>query len=330
MSLQHAPGAQPADPVVRVAGRGRLPLVAVVGPTACGKTRRAVSLAHALNAEIISGDSRQVYTGMDIGTGKDMGEYGSVPVHLIDIRPAGYRYNLHEYLCDYAAAEDDIRSRGKNVILCGGTGMYVEAVLSGMRLPHVPENKELRRSLQGRSLSELATMLQGMKTLHNVTDTDTCARAVRAIEIQEYYSRHPTEAVFADRQAVVRPEAVIILVDIDRDNRRQRISSRLDARLKEGLEMEVRTLLDSGLSPEDLEYYGLEYKFVTQAVTGKITRQEMHRKLETAIHQFAKRQMTWYRGMERRGFTLHPIPWNLSDQEFLSAAMDLIKAKLPQ
>lgn len=330
MSLQPAQEAQTADRVMQVAVQGKLPLIAVVGPTACGKTRRAVCLARTLNAEIISGDSRQVYTGMDIGTGKDLEEYGSVPVHLIDIRPAGYRYNLHEYLHDYAEAEADIRSRGKNIILCGGTGMYVEAVLSGMRLPHVPENKALRLSLQGKTLPELTAILQGMKTLHNVTDTDTCARAIRAIEIQEYYNRHPDKAALADRQAAVRPEAVIILVDIDRDNRRHRITNRLDARLHEGLEEEVRTLLDSGLSPEDLEYYGLEYKFVTQAVTGKITRQEMHKALETAIHQFAKRQMTWYRGMERRGFTLNPIPWNLSDQEFLSDTLGLIKGKLPQ
>lgn len=308
----------------------RLPLIAVVGPTASGKTRRAVSLARAIDAEIISGDSRQVYTGMDIGTGKDLAEYGSVPVHLVDIRPAGYKYNLHEFLSDYDRAEADIRARDKNVILCGGTGMYVEAVLSGMRLPHVPENRELRDSLTGKSLAELTSILASMKSLHNITDVDTCARAIRAIEIQTYYHEHPQEAALSDRCSANRPEATILLIDIDRESRRQRISERLYTRIEEGLEQEVRSLMDSGIPPEDLEYYGLEYKFVTQAVTGRITRQEMCRSLEMAIHQFAKRQMTWFRGMRRRGFTLHPIAWDLSEQEFLSQAMAVIHAQWVQ
>lgn len=249
---------------------GTLPLITIVGPTACGKTHRAVSIAKAVNAEIISGDSRQVYKGMDIGTGKDMEEYGDVPVHLVDICPAGYRYNLHEFLRDYEASEREIRSRGRNIVLCGGTGMYVEAVLSGMRLPEVPENTDLRNSLKGKSLTELTEMLASMKRLHNVTDVDTCARAIRAIEIQKYYEAHPEAANQADRSKSERRPSVTILIDIPREERRKRISQRLDARLLQGMEEEVRRLLDSGISPENLEYYGLEYKYVTQAVTGKI------------------------------------------------------------
>lgn len=294
-----------------------LPLIAIVGPTASGKTRRAVSIAAAFNAEIISGDSRQVYRGMDLGTGKDLEEYGDIPYHLIDICPAGYKYNLHEYLRDYEAAEADIRSRGKNVVLCGGTGMYVESVLSGMKLPEVPENKALRDSLADKTLSELKRMLGEMKQLHNVTDVDTCARAIRAIEIQQYYAEHPEAAVSADRARATRRRAVIIMVDIPREERRRRITQRLDDRLLAGMEDEVQSLLDSGVAGEDLEYYGLEYKYVTRCVTGKMTREEMRHDLEIAIHQFAKRQMTWWRGMERRGFTLHPVRWDLSDTDFL-------------
>lgn len=305
---------------------GKLPLIAVVGPTASGKTHRAVSLAKALNAEIISGDSRQVYRGMDIGTGKDMEEYGEVPVHLIDICPAGYKYNLHEYLRDYAKAESDIRARGKNVILCGGTGMYVEAVLAGLSLPEVPENPELRRSLAGKSLEELTAILAAMKRLHNDTDVDTCARAIRAIEIQTYYQEHPQEADAADRRTAVPRPALIVMVDIPRDERRRRITERLDARLLDGMEQEVRSLIDSGVSPESLEYYGLEYKYVTQCVTGRISREQMRHDLEIAIHQFAKRQMTWYRGMERRGFTLHPVAWNLPEQEFTGRVTELLRS----
>lgn len=304
-----------------------MPLIAVVGPTASGKTRLAVSLARALGAEIVSGDSRQVYRGMDIGTGKDMEEYGEVPVHLIDICPAGYRYNLHEYLRDYAEAEADIRGRGKNVILCGGTGMYVESVLSGLSLPEVPENAELRASLAGKTLDELSVILAAKKRLHNVTDVDTCARAIRAIEIQTYYEEHPEAANAADRKTSVPREALVVLVDISREERRRRITERLDARLQGGMEREVRTLLESGLAPEALEYYGLEYKYVTQCVTGKITRERMRHDLEIAIHQFAKRQMTWYRGMERRGFVLHPVPWNLSPADFVARVAGLLAAR---
>lgn len=287
---------------------GSLPLIAVVGPTASGKTGRAVEMARLLNAEIISADSRQVYTGMDIGTGKDIEEYGDVPVHLIDIRPAGYKYNLHEFLSDYYRAYDDIRSRGKNVILCGGSGMYTEAVLSGMKLPEVPCNQQLRDSLKGKSLEELTSILASMKQLHNSTDVDTCARAIRAIEIQTYYDNHPELAAGIDKSKCTRPESVIFMVDISRDDRRRKISERLRARLDAGMIDEVKRLLDSGIPPEDLIYYGLEYKFITLHLIGQLSLDEMTKALETAIHQFAKRQMTWYRGMERRGFTLIPLP----------------------
>ena len=303
-----------------------LPLIAVVGPTASGKTRRAVSIAAKFNAEIVSGDSRQVYKGMDIGTGKDLEEYGSVPYHLIDICSPGYKYNLHEYLRDYEQAESDIRSRGKNIVLCGGTGMYVESVLSGVKLPAVPENPELRNALRGKTLQELTAILSTMKTLHNTTDVDTCARAIRAIEIRHYYNEHPDVAASADRSVSQRRDAVILLIDIPREERRLRITERLDARLLNGMKDEVRHLLDSGVASEDLEYYGLEYKFVTQCVTGQITHEQMRHDLEIAIHQFAKRQMTWWRGMERRGYKLHSIPWDLSESLFIERVTDIVAA----
>lgn len=314
----------------RCVSDGKLPLVAVVGPTASGKTRRAVSLARALNAEIVSGDSRQVYRGMDIGTGKDMSEYGDVPVHLVDICPPGYKYNLHEYLRDFARVEADVRGRGRNMILCGGTGMYVEAALAGLCMPEVPENTALRRSLAGRSLEELTAILATMKRLHNVTDVDTCARATRAIEIQTYYDAHPELRDAADRRTATPRDALVVLVDISREERRKRITERLDARLLEGMEDEVRGLVRQGVSPEALEYYGLEYKYVTQCVTGKITREQMRHDLEIAIHQFAKRQMTWYRGMERRGFELHPVPWDLSETEFVGRVVELLASSVSQ
>ncbi len=286
-------------------------LVVITGPTASGKTRRAVDVALRIGGEIISADSRQVYRGMDLGTGKDLGEYAGVPYHLIDICPAGFKYNLYMFLRDCNAAIDDIRSRGKIPVLCGGTGLYVESVLRGTRLPEVPENKELRRSLAGKPLDELAAILSGMKTLHNTTDIDTCARAIRAIEIQRYYVEHP-EADATLPSVPVR-DALVIGVDIDRDTRRRRISERLRQRLDDGMVDEVRRLLDSGIPADDLIYYGLEYKYLTLYVTGQISREQMERDLEIAIHQFAKRQMTWFRGMERRGFHIDWIPWDAPD-----------------
>ncbi len=281
------------------------PLIVVTGPTASGKTSKAVALAREIDGEIISADSRQVYQGMDLGTGKDLEEYGDVPYHLIDIVPAGYKYNLYEYLRDFARAEALVRSHGRVPILCGGTGLYVESVLKGLLLPEVPANPELRASLENKTLEELTVMLAARKALHNTTDVDTVKRAIRALEIEIYYEEHPDLATAA--QPHPRTDAIVIGVDISREERRRRISERLRARLEAGMVREVERLLAEGIPAEDLEYYGLEYKYLTLYVTGKLEYKEMVRQLEIAIHQFAKRQMTWFRGMERRGFPIHWI-----------------------
>lgn len=297
-------------------------LIVITGPTASGKTRRAVDIARALDGEIISADSRQIYRGMDLGTGKDIEEYGIVPYHLIDICPAGYRYNLYEYLRDERAAQADIEARGRWPILCGGTGLYVESVINGIALPEVPANPELRASLEGKSLEELTTILSSMKTLHNVTDVDSCKRAIRAIEIAEYYRLHPDEA------EATRPhpqtDAVIIGVDINRETRRRCITERLRSRLDAGMIEEVKRLLDSGINPDDLIYYGLEYKYLTLYLTGRMTLGEMTEGLEIAIHQFAKRQMTWFRGMERRGHHIHWLSYDMPQDEFIDAVKALL------
>lgn len=298
-------------------------LLVVTGPTASGKTRRAVDLARAFGGEIVSADSRQVYRGMDIGTGKDMEEYGDIPVHLVDIAPAGYKYNLYEYLRDSRAAIADIALRGRLPILCGGTGLYVESVLKGLALPEVPADPDLRRELEGKSLEELTAMLASMKTLHNVTDVDTAKRAIRAIEIQHYYATHPAEAAGSLPSPV--EGAVVIGVDISREMRRRRISERLRNRLENGMVDEVRSLIAGGVAPDDLIYYGLEYKFVTRYVTGESGYDDMVIALETAIHQFAKRQMTWFRGMERRGFKIEWLPWDLDSDEFIERVRRLVK-----
>ena len=303
--------------------------ICVTGPTACGKTRRAVALARHINAEIISADSRQVYRDMDIGTGKDLDEYGDTPYHLIDIADAGEKYNLYRYLHDYDAAYADIRRRGRNVILCGGTGMYLEAVLSGLRLPEVPANAALRDSLSDYTLAQLTERLASMKTMHNTTDVDTVSRAIRAIEIETYYLEHPEAAQAAHIDPTRRPKALIILMDIDRDSRRRRISERLRTRLDQGMVEEVRALLDRGVDPETLLAYGLEYRYLTLYLTGHLKYDEMVTALETAIHQFAKRQMTWFRGMERRGFVLHPIPWDIPDDEFIARVDALLRQYQP-
>lgn len=288
-----------------------IPMITILGPTASGKTDIAAHLAAELSAEIISADSRQVYRRMDIGTGKDLADYvvdgKPVPYHLIDIVEPGTKYNLFEYQRNFLEAYDDIRSRGKNVILCGGTGLYIESVLKGYRLIPVPENKELRHELEGKSLLELTSILERLKAennsnMHNSTDVDTPKRAIRAIEIEMAYKEAPVE-----ERTFPKIDNVIIGVGIDRDLRRMKITRRLDRRLKEGMVDEVKSLLDSGIPADDLIYYGLEYKFVTEYILGKTTFEEMHRSLEIAIHQFAKRQMTWFRGMERRGFTIHWI-----------------------
>ena len=297
------------------------PVLAVVGPTASGKTGYAVAVARMGDGEIISGDSRQVYRGMDIGTGKDLGEYGDVRCHLLDVADAGEKYNLFQYLRDAEQAVEDVSRRGKLPVLCGGSGLYVESFLKGLRLPPVPENQALRASLAGKSLDELAGILAGMKRLHNTTDIDSCQRAIRAIEIEEYYLAHPDEAREA-REAVPR-RSTIIGVDVDREVRRERISRRLDSRLDEGMVDEVRRLIDGGVAPEDLIYYGLEYKFVTEYIIGKTSFDQMRKLLEIAIHQFAKRQMTWFTGAERRGLRIHWLSGKLSRKEFAEQALEL-------
>ena len=280
-------------------------LITVLGPTASGKTRFAVHLADRLGAEIISGDSRQVYRRMDLGTGKDLDDYRigdrSVPYHLIDIVEPGTKYNVFEYQRDFLEAYNDIRRRGRKAVLCGGTGLYIESVLRAYRLSPVPQNPELRERLADKSLEELTALLATYKSLHNTTDVDTAQRAIRAIEIEEYYRQTPL-----DRRPFPKIESLTLGVDVSREVRRERISQRLRKRLDEGMCGEVERLLAEGIKPEDLIYYGLEYKYVTLYVTGQITFDEMAQHLEIAIHQFAKRQMTWFRGMERRGT---PILW---------------------
>ncbi len=299
--------------------------ISVVGPTASGKTRRAVQIAQAFCGEIISGDSRQVYRRMDIGTGKDLADYNGIPYHLIDIAEPGEKYNLHRYLQDFRTAYSDIRERGFLPVLCGGTGMYVEAALSGLVMPEVECNAELRHRYEGKSLEQLTEILKTYKTLHNTTDIDTRARALRAIEIQEYYRSHPEAAAAANRTTAKPLNGLVIGVDIPREERRRRITQRLDARLDEGMIDEIRNLIKDGVDPESLIYYGLEYKFVTLHVMGRLSASEMRSQLETAIHQFAKRQMTWFRGMERRGIHINWLPYDMGDDEFIAAVEDLDK-----
>ena len=299
-------------------------LVTILGPTASGKTTLAAALAYRLNAEIISGDSRQVYRRMDLGTGKDLADYvvdgKRIPYHLIDIVEPGYKYNVFEFQRDFLQAYDEIRQRGVLPILCGGTGMYIESVLKGYKLLPVPENQELRASLADKSLDELTTILAGYKKLHNSTDVDTVKRAIRAIEIEEYYRQQPVSA--REFPAI---NSLVIGVDIDRDLRRAKITRRLKQRLDEGMVDEVRALLDAGIPAEDLIYYGLEYKYLTLYAVGQLTYDEMFHQLEIAIHQFAKRQMTWFRGMERRGFNIHWIDASLPMEQKVEEIVGLIK-----
>ena len=294
-------------------------MITILGPTASGKTPLAARLAVKVGGEIISADSRQVYRRMDIGTGKDLADYvvdgRQVKYHLIDICEPGTKYNLFQYQQDFADAYSDIRGRGALPILCGGTGLYIEAVLKGYNLSPVPQNPELRQRLEGLTLAELTQMLAALKkqtgsTMHNTTDVDTAQRAIRAIEIETYNQEHPTPL------RVLPPiDTVIIGVNIDRELRREKITRRLKARLDEGMADEVRSLLAEGIAADDLIYYGLEYKYVTEYVTGQTAYDEMFRRLEIAIHQFAKRQMTWFRGMERRGFTINWIDATLPMEE---------------
>ena len=291
-------------------------MITILGPTACGKTAFAAHLAFNIGGEIISADSRQVYRAMDIGTGKDLDDYivegKKVPYHLIDIADAGEKYNVFRYQHDFLEAYNDIRSRNVVPILCGGTGLYIESVLRGYHLSPVPQNHALRVSLEGKTLEELTDILKGYKALHNTTDTDTVQRAIRAIEIEDYCAKIPLE----DRYF---PEinSLVVGLDIERDLRREKITRRLKQRLDEGMVDEIRGLIDKGVSPDDLIYYGLEYKYLTLYVIGKMSYEEMVRLLEIAIHQFAKRQMTWFRGMERRGIEINWIDASLPMDERL-------------
>ncbi|MBP5799211.1 MAG: tRNA (adenosine(37)-N6)-dimethylallyltransferase MiaA [Prevotella sp.] len=300
-------------------------MITILGPTASGKTPVAARLAAEIDGEVISADSRQVYRRMDLGTGKDLEDYvvrrqetgdsRNVPYHLIDIREPGTKYNLFEYQQDFYDVYQDIRRRGKVPILCGGTGLYIEAVLKGYKLSPVPQNQALRDSLEGKPLDELTRLLTELKAktgsnMHNTTDVDSCQRAIRAIEIETYNIEHPTP-----RRELPPVDSLIIGISIDRELRREKITRRLKARLDNGMVEEVRALLDEGIPAEDLIYYGLEYKFLTEYLTGQLTYDEMFARLEIAIHQFAKRQMTWFRGMERRGFKIHWIDATLPMEE---------------
>ena len=303
-------------------------MITILGPTASGKTSVAAALALRTGGEIISAASRQVYRRMDIGTGKDLADYTigdvHIPYHLIDIADPGTKYNLFQYQQDFHTAYNDIRSRGKLPILCGGTGLYIEAVLGGYSLSPVPQNQKLRESLEGKSLDQLTQMLVQLKqkngsNMHNRTDVDTAQRAIRAIEIETYNLEHPTP----ERQ-MPPVDSLVIGINIDRELRREKITRRLKARLEEGMCDEIRSLIDGGVHPDDLIYYGLEYKFVTEYVVGKTSYEEMFRQLEIAIHQFAKRQMTWFRGMERRGYTIHWIDAAQSMDEKVESKMSLM------
>lgn len=299
-------------------------LITILGPTACGKTTLAVALADRLRTAVISADSRQVYRSMDLGTGKDLDEYvvdgRRVPYHLIDIVDAGYKYNVFEYQRDFLAVYERLRAARQIPVLCGGTGMYLESVLRGYRLVEVPENRALRASLEGKSLDELTEMLRGYKQLHNTTDVDTCKRAIRAIEIEEYYRTND-----ADVRPFPKIKSLTVGLDVSRELRRERISRRLRERLDQGMIDEVRGILASGVSPDDLIYYGLEYKFLTMYVIGQLTYDEMVNRLEIAIHQFAKRQMTYFRGMERRGVPIRWIDSELPTEEKVECICQMLE-----
>ena len=300
-------------------------LLTILGPTATGKTGLAAHLAAKLNGEVISADSRQVYRGMDLGTGKDYKDYFvdgvEVPSHLVDIEDAGAHYNVYRFQTDFIRVFNAINARKKFPVLCGGSGLYLEAVLKNYRLIEVPPNKELRKELEGKTLDELTEILKALKPqLHNHTDVETDRRAVRAIEIEKYYAENPQDA-----SEMPDIKSLNVGIDFDRGMRRERITRRLKQRLEEGMLDEVQTLLDSGLTPEQLIYYGLEYKFLTLHLIGELSFDEMFAKLEIAIHQFAKRQMTWFRGMEKRGTKIHWVNGHLPMDEKVDQVFQLLK-----
>jgi len=280
-------------------------LLAILGPTASGKTAIAALAAWCLDGEVLSADSRQVYRGMDLGTGKDYGDYEvngqKVSCHLVDLVEAGYQYNVFEYQRDFLKAYADVTGRGKFPVLCGGSGLYLEAVLKNYKLIQVPVNEDLRQALESRDLDELTEILKSYKPkLHNKTDIDSKKRALRAIEIEDYLKRHPDTDI-----SMPEINSLVVGIKFDQFSRRKRISERLKQRLDQGMAEEVKSLLERGLTPGQLTYYGLEYKYLTLYIQGELSYQEMFSGLETAIHQFAKRQMTWFRRMERQGTVIH-------------------------
>lgn len=297
-------------------------LIIVTGPTATGKTKFAVDLADRLNAEIISADSRQVFRGMDLGTGKDISEYSSngkaVPYHLIDILDAGQKYSVYQFQKDFFTAYDSITKRGKNVVLCGGTGLYVESIVKNYQMSDVPENVELRKSLENKSLDELETILSELKTMHNSTDIDTRNRAIRAIEIATYEKDNPGKSDYP------KLNTLIFGVHFEREEIRKRITERLKQRIDEGMIDETRKLIESGVNPDVLISYGLEYKYITWLLQEKISYQQFFSELNTAIHQFAKRQMTWFRRMERNNIKIHWIDGRLPAEEKVAKALEII------
>ncbi len=301
-------------------------IIVITGPTATGKTRLAALVASKLGSEVISADSRQVYRNMDIGTGKDLSDYcvngTEVPYHLVDIVDAGYWYNVFEYQRDFIKVYYEMHGRRLTPVVCGGSGMYIDSVVSGYRLTQVPVNEKLRKKLSGRSLEELTAILSEYKRLHNKTDVDTAKRAVRAIEIAEYYKDHS-----ADLEPFPEIYPLVIGIMYDRDTRRERISKRLKDRLDNGMIDEVRRLIDTGVHPDDLIYYGLEYKYVTLYLLNKMSFDEMYHKLEIEIHRFAKRQMTWFRGMERRGIVINWIDGAVSEEEKVMKVLQLANYK---
>lgn len=300
---------------------GKYDQIVITGPTASGKTALAAAVAHRLGGEIISADSRQVYRRMNIGTGKDLGDYiingNKIPVHLTDIAEPGYKYNVFEFQRDFTKVYQDIKLRNLLPVVCGGSGMYIDSIVSGYRLIEVPPDEELRKVLENKSMEELVEILRTYKNLHNTTDIDTRKRAIRAIEIERYYINNPH---FSEMPEI---SSLIVGVSVERETRRKRITGRLRQRLDNGMIDEVKSLIESGVSEETLIYYGLEYKFVTMYLTGRISYEEMFKSLEIAIHQFAKRQMTWFRGMERKGVKINWIDGELPMEEKIERIIEL-------